>query len=166
MISSEVPSIFNDHTTSFKMFPFYDKRLDEFTNIASDSFIIINQVQINVIVNDTKVKRLEKIKQIEKAQVLITSYGLLRQDIDEYTEYYFDTMFLDEAQNIKNPRSDTAIATKQVKARVKFALTGTPLENSIDFKLSQQSKAKYPIVVTLSGIITEVNSKLRSNAWL
>ena len=84
-----------------------------------------------VIVNDTKVKRLEKIKQIEKAQVLITSYGLLRQDIDEYTEYYFDTMFLDEAQNIKNPRSDTAIATKQVKARVKFALTGTPLENSI-----------------------------------
>ena len=51
MISSEVPSIFNDHTTSFKMFPFYDKRLDEFTNIASDSFIIINQVQINVIVN-------------------------------------------------------------------------------------------------------------------
>ena len=40
-------------------------------------------------------------------------------------------MILDEAQNIKNPKSDTAVATKRVPARVKLALTGTPLENSI-----------------------------------
>lgn len=96
---------------------------DEFQKFGKDISIMI--------VNDVKAKRLEKLEQIDEAQVLITSYGLLRQDIEEYTKYHFDTMILDEAQNIKNPRSDTAIAAKQVKARVKFALTGTPLENSI-----------------------------------
>ncbi len=96
---------------------------DEFQKFGKDISIMI--------VNDVKAKRLEKLEQIDKAQVLITSYGLLRQDIEEYTKYHFDTMILDEAQNIKNSRSDTAIAAKQVKARVKFALTGTPLENSI-----------------------------------
>ena len=81
------------------------------------------------IVNDTRAKRVQKLQ--EKSQVYITSYGLLRQDIDLYQEMSFDTMVLDEAQNIKNPKSDTTLATKAVKARVKFALTGTPLENSI-----------------------------------
>lgn len=84
-----------------------------------------------VIVNDIKAHRLEKLKHVDQAQVIITSYGLLRQDIEVYEKMEFDTMILDEAQNIKNPKSDTAIAAKKIKARVKFALTGTPLENSI-----------------------------------
>ena len=96
---------------------------DEFQKFGKEISIMI--------VNDIKAHRLEKLKHIDQAQVIITSYGLLRQDIEVYEKMEFDTMILDEAQNIKNPKSDTAIAAKKIKARVKFALTGTPLENSI-----------------------------------
>ena len=96
---------------------------DEFQKFGKEISIMI--------VNDIKAHRLEKLKHVDQAQVIITSYGLLRQDIEVYEKMKFDTMILDEAQNIKNPKSDTAIAVKKIKARVKFALTGTPLENSI-----------------------------------
>ena len=96
---------------------------DEFQKFGKEISIMI--------VNDIKAHRLEKLKHVDQAQVIITSYGLLRQDIEVYEKMEFDTMILDEAQNIKNPKSDTAIAAKKIKARVKFALTGTPLENSI-----------------------------------
>ena len=96
---------------------------DEFQKFGKEISIMI--------VNDIKAHRLEKLKHVDQAQVIITSYGLLRQDIEVYEKMKFDTMILDEAQNIKNPKSDTAIAAKKIKARVKFALTGTPLENSI-----------------------------------
>ncbi len=96
---------------------------DEFKKFGKDIVITV--------VNDSKLKRVEKLKQLDQVQVIITSYGLLRQDLELYEKISFDTMILDEAQNIKNPKSDTAVATKRVPARVKLALTGTPLENSI-----------------------------------
>lgn len=63
--------------------------------------------------------------------VIITSYGLLRQDIEEYMGIRFDTCIIDEAQNIKNIHAGTTKALKLVKANTKFALTGTPIENSL-----------------------------------
>lgn len=83
------------------------------------------------IVNEGRKHRLECLSEEPKPQVLITSYGLLRQDLEEYQKIQFDTMFIDEAQNIKNPKSETSFAVKQVSANVKFALTGTPIENSV-----------------------------------
>ncbi|WP_231869845.1 DEAD/DEAH box helicase [Paenibacillus riograndensis] len=68
----------------------------------------------------------------EEAQVIITSYPLLRRDIDLYSGKSFHTLILDEAQAVKNAASQTAQAVKSIKAARKFALTGTPIENSID----------------------------------
>lgn len=89
-----------------------------------------NELDI-VIVNEGKQHRIDVLEKHKDAQVFITSYGLLRQDLELYLPFTFDTVIIDEAQNIKNPKSETALAVKQIKSRVKFALTGTPIENSI-----------------------------------
>ncbi len=71
------------------------------------------------------------ILQKTKAQILITSYPLLRRDIRYYTERVFETVIIDEAQNIKNGSSINAQSVKQLSAKTRFALTGTPIENSL-----------------------------------
>ena len=63
--------------------------------------------------------------------VLISSYPLIRRDIELMKEYPFRFVILDEAQNIKNAGSVAASAVKQLKADTRFALTGTPMENGI-----------------------------------
>ncbi len=62
---------------------------------------------------------------------VITSYSLLRRDIEEISAFTFSSCFLDEAQNIKNPETLNARSVKQVHADRCFALTGTPIENSL-----------------------------------
>jgi superfamily II DNA or RNA helicase len=64
--------------------------------------------------------------------LVITSYALLRRDSEQYARWEFDTVILDEAQNIKNRFSQNAQATKALKAVRRFVLTGTPMENSLD----------------------------------
>ena len=63
--------------------------------------------------------------------VLVTSYDLLRLDIDDYRGHTFAAMALDEAQVIKNHTTKVAKAVKSVDARHRFALTGTPVENRL-----------------------------------
>ena len=63
--------------------------------------------------------------------VLITTYGLIREDKAYYEKMNFKTIIIDEAQNIKNYNSEIAKSIKKIKAETKFALTGTPIENSI-----------------------------------
>jgi len=65
------------------------------------------------------------------ADVAITSYALLRRDIDRYRNTRFSTVILDEAQHIKNPDSRNAKAACALEADARFILTGTPLENSL-----------------------------------
>jgi hypothetical protein len=64
--------------------------------------------------------------------VVITSYQLLRMDIDWYEKIAFHTTFFDEAQAFKNPITQTARAVKKLGSTHRFALTGTPVENSIE----------------------------------
>jgi len=64
--------------------------------------------------------------------LVITSYALLRRDIEQYAAWEFDTVILDEAQHIKNRFSQVAQATKALRASRRFVLTGTPMENSLD----------------------------------
>lgn len=64
--------------------------------------------------------------------VWITSYATLRQDIDIYREFLFQSMILDEAQYIKNYATKTSRAIREIKAARRFALSGTPIENAID----------------------------------
>lgn len=61
----------------------------------------------------------------------ITSYPLLRRDLDIYKRKRFHTVFIDEAQYIKNAMTGNARSVKELYARTRFALTGTPIENSL-----------------------------------
>ena len=63
--------------------------------------------------------------------VVVTSYDLLRRDVDDYRACRFALMALDEAQYIKNHATKLAKAVKQVTAEHRFALTGTPIENRL-----------------------------------
>ncbi|WP_226037295.1 DEAD/DEAH box helicase [Aquibacillus saliphilus] len=64
--------------------------------------------------------------------VFITSYPTLRQDIDWYKERQFSSFILDEAQAIKNSATKTSKAIRSINAHKRFALSGTPIENSLD----------------------------------
>ena len=63
--------------------------------------------------------------------VLITSYDLARIDSKTYTKYNFNFLALDEAQYIKNTKTQTTKAVKSISALHRFALTGTPIENRL-----------------------------------
>ena len=63
--------------------------------------------------------------------VLITTYNMLKRDIDMYEKRRFRYAFLDEAQHIKNPTTQNARAVKRLKTSGYFALTGTPIENTL-----------------------------------
>ncbi len=76
-------------------------------------------------------KRQELFASIETANLVITSYPLLRRDADRYRGIQFRAMVLDEAQHIKNPESQNAQAAQGVHAQHRFVLTGTPVENSV-----------------------------------
>ena len=78
-----------------------------------------------------KDKRIKILRNLNDTNVIITTYGLLREDEELYNNLNFNTMVIDEAQNIKNNMAGITKVVKKVNAETKFALTGTPLENSI-----------------------------------
>lgn len=65
-------------------------------------------------------------------RLLLTSYGFIRHRIKVLSAWTFDLLILDEAQMIKNESSQTTQAIKQLSATLRFALTGTPIENRFD----------------------------------
>ncbi len=78
-----------------------------------------------------KNKREEIFNNLSDYNILITTYGLIREDQEMYENKVFEIVALDEAQNIKNNNAMMTKAVKKIKANCKIALTGTPLENSI-----------------------------------
>ncbi|HEY8079746.1 MAG TPA: SNF2-related protein [Labilithrix sp.] len=76
-------------------------------------------------------ERKEKTDELEDADVIITSYALLRRDEEFLKKIDLTYAILDEAQNIKNPMSATARAAKTLKSMRRLALTGTPIENRL-----------------------------------
>ncbi|HKQ37876.1 MAG TPA: SNF2-related protein [Verrucomicrobiae bacterium] len=75
--------------------------------------------------------RHELFEDIPNSNLVITSYALIRRDSELYREIEFDTVVLDEAQHIKNRETQNAQAVKNIRARHRLVLTGTPLENSV-----------------------------------
>ena len=67
----------------------------------------------------------------EGAQVIITSYDLLKRDREAYLGRTFEYEIIDEAQVIKNAKTQGAKAVKEISANARFALTGTPVENRL-----------------------------------
>ena len=78
-------------------------------------------------------ERKSQISQIDDYDLIITSYDLLKRDIELYLEkeYKFRYIIADEAQYLKNSNTQNAKSVKQINADTKYALTGTPIENSL-----------------------------------
>lgn len=79
----------------------------------------------------TRNERQELLERMEEYQVVITSYELLKRDQEWYEKQKFRFQIIDEAQCIKNAATKSAKAVKAVRARTRFALTGTPVENHL-----------------------------------
>jgi superfamily II DNA or RNA helicase len=73
----------------------------------------------------------EQVEAVKEAEVIITSYALLRRDEEFLSQLDLTYAILDEAQHIKNPMSATAAAAKRLRAKRRLALTGTPIENRL-----------------------------------
>lgn len=84
-----------------------------------------------VIADGSKQERGRVLKDVYNVDVIITSYPLLRRDIEWYAIQSFHTFFLDEAQTFKNHTTQTAQAVRKIQAANRFALTGTPVENTL-----------------------------------
>ena len=83
------------------------------------------------LVHGTKAQRDRMLSEIKKYDVLITTYGTLKNDENEYEKLQFDYCIIDEGQNIKNPTSKTTLSVKKINSKCNFALTGTPIENNL-----------------------------------
>ncbi|MFO1463708.1 MAG: SNF2-related protein [bacterium] len=70
-------------------------------------------------------------EEIPAADLVLTSYALFRRDVEVLTKQRWRTVILDEAQNIKNFRSKTALLVKELQSEQRWALSGTPLENHL-----------------------------------
>lgn len=85
-----------------------------------------------IVMDGNKTERFKIQKDVKDFDVIITSYPLLRRDINWFEKQVFHTIFFDEAQAFKNPVTQTARAVKKIQADYRFALTGTPVENSLE----------------------------------
>lgn len=86
-----------------------------------------------IVIHGTLEERKTQIRDIPNYNIAITSYDLLKRDIEEYKEnkHEFKFIIADEAQYIKNNNTQNAKAIKEIKAETRYALTGTPIENSL-----------------------------------
>ncbi len=82
-------------------------------------------------VTGTAEERKRIIQESGERDILLTSYDLLRRDIDNYAGLRFYCQVIDEAQYIKNHNTQAARAVKEIEAAFKLALTGTPVENRL-----------------------------------
>lgn len=96
---------------------------EEFEKFAPD-------ITTRIVLGTPEERRLA-IEESEQVDVVITTYPLIRKDIELYRERIFEHFFIDEAQFIKNPGSLSAKAVKAIRAKHRFALTGTPIENAL-----------------------------------
>ncbi len=104
--------------------------------------------------------RLESSADFAPHDLIITSYGTLARDQDLFTSIEFACVIADEAQHIKNRRSQNAAALRALRSRSRFLLTGTPLENSLD-----DLRSLFEFL--LPGYLTRVPAGLRGEerAW-
>lgn len=96
---------------------------EEFTRFAPE-------LSVGVVAG-SQAQRREMLDRYRDWDVLVTSYDLLKRDIAEYEGRQFSYQVIDEAQFIKNHSTAAAKSVKVIQGRVKYALTGTPIENRL-----------------------------------
>ena len=77
-------------------------------------------------------KRIKDSSEFDDYDLILTSYGILRNDIDLLKDYYYHFIILDESQYVKNPGSKIYQSVIEMQAVFKMVLTGTPIENSLN----------------------------------
>ncbi len=77
-------------------------------------------------------KRHAEFHKVAATDVVLTTYSVLSRDLSRFHEHEFHYVILDEAQAIKNARSQASQAVRTLRARHRLALTGTPVENNLD----------------------------------
>jgi len=88
------------------------------------------ELSVGVIVGN-QAQRAEMLEQYRNWDVLVTSYDLLKRDIAGYEDKRFSYQIIDEAQYIKNHSTAAAKSVKIIQSKVRYALTGTPIENRL-----------------------------------
>ncbi len=112
--------------------------------VVSPTSVLFNwQAEAKRFVPDLKIlayvgnNRSDLIKEIDQADLVITTYGLVRRDIEILKDLQFNYIILDESQAIKNSNSQIAKAVRLLRAGHRLCLTGTPLENNVGELWSQ-----------------------------
>jgi len=95
--------------------------------------------------------RYDSAEDLKKHQVLLTSYGLVINDLDLLKQIEFDAIIADESQAIKNTHSLRYKAITKLKGKIKIALTGTPIENSLAELYAQMNFVNPGFFSTFSG---------------
>jgi SNF2 family DNA or RNA helicase len=105
-------------------------------------------------------KRAKEPVAFESTDIIVTSYGTLRQDIEILSTLEWSVVIGDEAQHIKNRRSQNARSLTRLKSKGRFLLTGTPVENSLDDLISL-------FAFLMPGYLTKATGKLsqEDRAW-
>lgn len=75
--------------------------------------------------------RVEHFQEIKNVDIVLSTYPLLGRDEEFLLPYQYHLLILDEAQNIKNPRAKASQVVRQIKAKHRLCLTGTPMENHL-----------------------------------
>jgi len=104
---------------------------------------------------------------IKSADILITTYDIIRRDIESFKKQKIDCLIIDEAQKIKNPNTALSKSIKSLKAKYKIALSGTPVENNLselwsifDFTLPKYLKSLKDFIKNYAKDI-EINRDLK-----
>ncbi len=79
----------------------------------------------------TGVNRSKKVDRFQHYHLVLTTYGIVRQDIKTLKEFPFHYVILDESQTVKNPESKTAKAVRKLVSQHRLSITGTPVENTV-----------------------------------
>jgi SNF2 family DNA or RNA helicase len=87
------------------------------------------ELNVNIVEGKAPIRK-EIVENSKSGDILISTYGFLVKDEEFYKDIFIDTLIIDEAQNIKNFLSRTADSVKKIKAGIRIALTGTPIENN------------------------------------
>ncbi len=85
--------------------------------------------RLRVLVLGSGRERRERMAELGAHDVIVTNFALLRRDIERWKQVELDALVIDEAQNVKNPDAAVSRAARELRARRRLALTGTPLEN-------------------------------------
>ena len=98
----------------------------------------------------TGTNRLKRPEIFSTVDLVITTYGIVRLDVDIMEKFFFNYIILDESQNIKNPNAHISQDVRKLKSRRKLILTGTPVENTTLDLWSQMSFANEGLLGSLN----------------